>query len=169
MHGDCYDEAFDKSRSVFKNYKLDSNVQFNRMFEFDYNLTKISKIIKDKETIAQLKNTLRGLFPMLKNIYLSMVCDSVYPNLNLNDFLIFASKLDLFNRPGIANAEIENLFIASIFKTDVTKKIEVGKNEMMRFEFIELIVRMAMLLYRNEITPVGGSGGSASKKKGSAK
>lgn len=25
MHGDCYDEAFDKSRSVFKNYKLDSN------------------------------------------------------------------------------------------------------------------------------------------------
>lgn len=136
------------------------------MFEFDFNLTKIGKLIKDKDAIAQLKSTLRGFYPMLKNVYLSIVCDSVYPNLNLNDFLIFASRLDLFNRPGIANAEIENLFIASIFKTDVSKKIEVGKNEMMRFEFLELTVRMAMLLYRNELSP-GGGGGSSGGASGS--
>ena len=47
---------------------------------------------------------------------------------------------------------LDLIHIASCIKTDNSKKIEVGKGEVMRFEFLEAIVRMAHMVYEHELT-----------------
>jgi len=42
-------EMFDKSKSVFRNFRLDTDVALRKMFENDLRLTKIPAKIKDKD------------------------------------------------------------------------------------------------------------------------
>ena len=45
------EESFDKANSVFKTYRVDTITSLERMFENDFKLTKIPKIIKDKDIL----------------------------------------------------------------------------------------------------------------------
>jgi hypothetical protein len=50
---------WDVRRSVFKDYVPDNDMILAKCFEFDWNSSKISKIIKDEREKEQIKNFLR--------------------------------------------------------------------------------------------------------------
>ena len=76
------DEVFDKGKSLFKNYKLDTPQLLEKMFENDFRLTKIPKIVKDKDQLQKVKTSQLEHYAFIKNMYLALTCNSVYPAIN---------------------------------------------------------------------------------------
>ena len=54
-------ELFDKQRSVFRSYKLDTPSLLAKMFENDLRLTKIPAKIKDKDQLAKVQKEVQML------------------------------------------------------------------------------------------------------------
>ena len=52
------------------------------MFENDFRLTKIPKIVKDKDQLQKVKTSLLEHYAFIKNMYLALTCNSVYPAIN---------------------------------------------------------------------------------------
>ena len=130
-----------------RNEKLTSNTNFlaliHKMFLNDYKLTKIPKIIKDKDQLAEVKEKLDSYYMRIKNMFLVLSCDSSYPNLTSNDYLIFTQKCDFLNKDHVVQANLDNDRIGACNKTDASKKLECAKDHIMRFAFLEIIVRLA--------------------------
>ena len=148
---DCEEEGFEKGKSVFKGFKVDTDASLRKAFENDWKLTKVPKLVKDKEELEQIKELLKGEYPRLKNMWLAMTCESSYPNVSSNDYAVWCQRCNFLSKEGVSGAELDTVQISACVKTEKSKKIEGAKGEMMRFEFLELLVRMAMLLYKNEL------------------
>lgn len=162
-------ELFDKQRSVFRSYKLDTPSLLAKMFENDLRLTKIPAKIKDKDQLAKVKQALLELYPQIKNVFLCLSCDSQYPAINKQDFDIWAGHCRLLERPGVDDAKINLQREGSIVKNELTKRIDTAKNEMLRFQFLEVVFRLAELCYQNDIKTDSGNPNApknAKKKKG---
>ena len=171
---DDEEEVFDKAKSVFKNFKTDTEALLRRSFENDWRLTKIPKLIKDKEELSRVKAYLCSIYPRLKNMFLAMACESAYPNFSSNDYSAWCTRCNFKSKePQVSSADIEVVQVGACVKNEQGKKIEGAKGEMMRFEFLELIVRMAQLLYKPELgdAPAGAKAkdDKAKKPKKSAK
>ena len=148
---DDEEEVFDKAKSVFKNFKTDTEALLRRSFENDWRLTKIPKLVKDKEELHRVKVYLGSIYPRLKNMFLALACDSAYPNFSFNDYSVWCQKCTFLNKEQVGLADLDNVLVGACVKTDQSKKIEGAKGEMMRFEFLECLVRMAQLLYKSEL------------------
>ena len=68
--------SFDKQRSVFRTFKLDTPQILEEMFHNDIKLTKIPSKIKDKDQLEKVKHALLELYPTIKNMFLVLSCDS---------------------------------------------------------------------------------------------
>lgn len=86
-------------------------------------------------------------------MFLTLSCDSSYPAINRTDFDIWCSNCSYQSRPGVDEAKINLQREGSLVKNELTKKISDGttKNDMLRFQFLEVIFRLAELCYQNEI------------------
>ena len=51
----------------------------------------------------------------------------------------------------VQQANLDSDRIASCFRSDAAKKLECAKGEIMRFDFLEMIVRLALLVYTKEL------------------
>jgi hypothetical protein len=60
---------WDFFKSVFKDYRPDNGVLLNKCFEFDWEHTKISKLIKDKIDLEKSKEFLRSKYKLLRETY----------------------------------------------------------------------------------------------------
>ena len=167
---DCEEEGFEKGKSVFKNFKVDTDTRLRKAFENDWALTKIPKLVKDKEELERVKELLKGEYPRLKNMWLAMTCDSSYPNFSFNDYAVWCQSCKFLPKEGVSLADLDTAQISAGVKTEKSKKIEGAKSELMRFEFLELIVRLAMLLYKSELqetppsVPVRAKDGKSKKE-----
>lgn len=56
----------------------------NKMFDYDFGYSKISKIIKDKAELNLVKETIRPYYEKISNMYLALSVDSNYPLVGLN-------------------------------------------------------------------------------------
>ena len=93
---DNEEEIFSKKKSVFSTFKLDTKAALSKSFENDFNLTKINKLFKDKDELAKVKKLLCSLYPRLMKIFLAEACDSTYPNIGYNDFIIWCKECKFF-------------------------------------------------------------------------
>ena len=64
------------------------------MFENDFRLTKIPKLIKDKDQLAKVKSALQDHYEYIKNTYLFLSSDTQYPCINQADFLYWTQCCD---------------------------------------------------------------------------
>ena len=103
------EEIFDKAKSVFKNFKLDTEATLRRSFENDWKLAKMSKAVKDKEDLAKVKTLLSCLYQRLKNLWLAMVCDSAYPNFSFNDYSVWAQRCNFVSKEGVGLADLDTV------------------------------------------------------------
>ena len=82
------EEVFDKHKSVFKSYKLETPKMLELMFEGDFNLTKLPKKI-EKEELLKFKEAFGELYPKIKNLFATLTVDSTYPTYSGNDYVVF--------------------------------------------------------------------------------
>ena len=159
------DDSFDIKNSVFKGFKLDTPTLLDKMFEYDFKLTKIpSKLIKDKDTFAKVKDTLKKLYPRIKNTFLVLACDSSYPCITSTDYLFFTQRCEFILKGHVPQAALDSDRIATCFRNDVTRKIEHSKSDITRFDFLEIIVRLSMLLYAKELNQEKANSGEKKDK-----
>ena len=98
-------------------------------------------------------------------MFLMLACNSQYPAVNKQDFDIWALHCKFQDRPHVDEAKVNLQREGSIVKNDMTKKIDTAKNEMLRFQFVEVIFRLAELCYQNDIKQDDKSGSKSSTKK----
>ena len=128
---------------MFRNFKLDTPQLLEKMFENDFKLTKIPKLVKDKDQLQKVKTSLLENYAYIKNLFLVLTCDSQYPNINQADYLYWTSLCKFLEKPHVQQAELDTQVIASTFKTDLSRRIDSAKGEILRFEFLEVIVRLS--------------------------
>ena len=116
-------------------------------------MTRIPAKIKDKykDQLDKVRTALFELYPKIIGMYLILSCEGQYPAINKQDFDIWATNCGFHNRPGVDEAKVNLQREGSIVKNELTKRIDTAKNEMLRFQFMESIFRLAELCYQNDI------------------
>ena len=72
-------KLFCKERSVFRNWKEDTNTTIQECLRHDFTYWKVPKFTKDKNEIAALENIIRRYFSQLKEIFLQIVAKGGEP------------------------------------------------------------------------------------------
>lgn len=112
-------------------------------------------------------------------MFLVLTCDSVYPAINRQDFDIWALSCRFADRPNVDEAKINLKRESSVVRNEMTKnlKLDITKNDMLRFQFLECVFNLAQLCFEGDIKTDSGKGessigsptGTKSKKKKSGK
>ena len=86
--------------SLFKDYKFDNEDLLRKCFEYDWNSSKIPKLIKDEEQLKTSKEILRKSYKFLKasyKYYSGISTFSRVPCISVNVFTDFSSEVDLID------------------------------------------------------------------------
>lgn len=74
-------DPWDFNKSVFAPYIPDSESLLSQCFEFDYDTSKISKVIKDSEEATKVKNYLSKVYKYIRECY--KYFSAISPNNNV--------------------------------------------------------------------------------------
>ena len=156
--------TFDKERSVFAPWKQDTPRLLADAFELDWSHTKVPKIVKNQEDVsrkdsvypryirvvnplfslqlAALKGYLQSHYEFIKECYLELQYNSVYPFVNKIELASFCEKAKLIDeRLNMANCDL--LFVSCNSNSSGIK----AKTGLIRCEFLEYLVRLANFKY----------------------
>ena len=130
--------------SVFCKFIPDTTKVINIAFESDAELSKIPKFIKDEDDRANTFGVFRKHYGALKNQFLSCIASKSYPVIDWMDFVDACSKWKLLDQD-LTTVDIDRIFIATNFEEEDLE--ENDDNSLCRFEFMEIIARMAKTKY----------------------
>lgn len=139
--------AFDKNKSVFKNFVEDTEQTRKIMFENDKKHLKLSRIIKDEAILLSVYAVLLSNFAVIKEIFDATSARSNYPNIGWLDFSSFCEQCQLLDNKFLNRSAIDRCFIA--VNVDLDDLDDNPQQELCRYEFFEIIVRMAMFKYQD--------------------
>ncbi|CEM39209.1 unnamed protein product [Vitrella brassicaformis CCMP3155] len=154
--------------SLFASYRLDTNDLLNKCFEEDWRRSKLNKYVKDVDTRQRLKEILRPHYNSLRLIYKHFAAlekaDTAIPALALNDFTEILETFDIIDDRTCKLKDGDMVFIAAnvldkgdghgdMTRPDHTHIIHVKNplivdNSLMRFQWLEAIVRLADQKYK---------------------
>ena len=130
--------------SVFKDYKIDTEDMRNRCFETDWANGKYPNFIKNEEDRAKVKEHCRKVYRILKDTYRHWASHTPLDKLfgiGVNNYTELTAQM------GVLSDKVINLSSLDIEfgKTNYTneKGVNNNKNYLMRFEFLEMMVRVA--------------------------
>jgi hypothetical protein len=115
-----------------------------KAFESDAELSKIPKFIKDEKDRADTFGVFKKFYGELKNQFLSCIAKKSYPVIDWMDFVNACSKWNLIDND-LTSVDIDRIFIATNFEEEDLE--ENDDNSLCRFEFMEIIARMAKTKY----------------------
>lgn len=122
FNDDDEEDKFDKNKSVFRLLRDDTNDVLKKMFELDFNYSKINRVIKhDEEELYKVKSILWKNYRQIKNIYVNGIVNSEYPVITWNDFTIICNKCKIVDK--FCNlSTIDRVYIATnvTFNTNST-------------------------------------------------
>eukprot|EP00359_Climacostomum_virens_P009598 CAMPEP_0204913250 /NCGR_PEP_ID=MMETSP1397-20131031/11196_1 /ASSEMBLY_ACC=CAM_ASM_000891 /TAXON_ID=49980 /ORGANISM="Climacostomum Climacostomum virens, Strain Stock W-24" /LENGTH=869 /DNA_ID=CAMNT_0052084449 /DNA_START=77 /DNA_END=2683 /DNA_ORIENTATION=- len=135
--------------SLFKEYKFDVPDLYMKCFEFDWSCCKIPKIIKDGEELAKIKEILRHGYKHIKESYkyFSAIGSSgSVPSVGLNVFTEFANSFGLMDGVLMNLADLDFNLKGALFN-EVKNNPRNPANSLVRYQFMEIIVRLALDKY----------------------
>lgn len=138
---------FDKNKSVFKAFLEDSDALVDQMFANDMKHSKISRVVKEENEFKAVVSLLRENFREIKEIFDNTAASSNYPTIGWLDFTDFSTMCQLLDKKFLNTAAIDRLFIA--VNVELEAQDENPNRELCRFEFFEIIVRMALCKYQD--------------------
>jgi hypothetical protein len=144
---DVVQNAFDKNKSVFKNFVEDTEVTRKIMFDNDKKHLKLNRIIKDENALNQVNAVLLKNFEVIKEIFDATSASSSYPNIGWLDFSSFCDRCQLLDNKFLNRAAVDRAFIA--VNVDFDDLDDNPQQELCRYEFLEIIVRLAMCKYQD--------------------
>ena len=139
--------TFDKSKSVFKAFIEDTEVTRKIMFNNDKMHLKLPKIIKNETALNQVYDVLQENFATLKEIFDATSAESSYPNIGWFDFNSFCDKCQVLDHKHLNKATLDICFVA--VNVDEDDLDDNPAQELCRYEFLEVIVRMALYKYKD--------------------
>ena len=137
--------SFDKNKSVFKNFVEDTVETRKIMFNNDKKHFKLSRVIKDEAVLNEVYKVLLQNFSVIKEIFDATSAASSYPNIGWLDFSNFCDRCQLTDNKFLNRAAIDRCFIA--VNVDFDDLDDNPQQELCRYEFFEIIARMAMCKY----------------------
>eukprot|EP01017_Pseudomicrothorax_dubius_P005020 TRINITY_DN11162_c0_g1_i1.p1 TRINITY_DN11162_c0_g1~~TRINITY_DN11162_c0_g1_i1.p1 ORF type:complete len:422 (+),score=86.12 TRINITY_DN11162_c0_g1_i1:71-1267(+) len=131
------------STSIFKDYKKDSDELLRKCFEFDWDCSRIQRVVKNPEQQASVKNLLWEIYPSLKEAYKHYsglgVVGEVF-SIPINTFTDFATQCNLLDDT-FKLSDLDLKFIATNSSEIKTKNNP--DRALTRFKFMEIMVRIA--------------------------
>ncbi|CDW72567.1 UNKNOWN [Stylonychia lemnae] len=136
---------FDKMRSVFRNFREDSEETLRKMFELDFASSKISRIIKNNDDeLGLVRELIWNNYNKLRQTFLTLILTSEYPIITWNDFTIFCNKCKVVDK--ICNLSIiDTIYIATNVSLNNNQNSD---RDLSRFEFLEILLRLANEKYK---------------------
>jgi hypothetical protein len=140
------ERRFKKETSVFKDWKEDNNYILQRSAELDKKEWKAPRFIKDFEEIDRCWDIIWQNFVRLKDIFITMASRSNFPSVSNLDFTTFCDQCKLIDGKTFNLSDIDRLFIAT--NVELVANDENPDKELCRFEFFEILLRIADFKYR---------------------
>jgi len=144
---------FNLQNSLFGSWKTDIFRHWERCFKADMKYSKIYKFVRDKSDYDALCRVLLDNYPLVFEQYLHGQAQSNYPTVGMVDFTNLAAAWGVLNKKDLAISDIDRLFVAVNFEEVAGEQGDLEDNpdkELCRYEFYEIIVRIAKLKYENQ-------------------
>ena len=135
-------------RSVFKTYKNENVKLIERCFEFDWNCSKIPKIVKSEEEQEKVKKVLRKNYRLIRECYKYFAGVSpcgIIPGIGTNVFNEIVNATDICDSKKLKLADIDVEFIVT--KAGVKKNPLNPERWLIRYQFMEIFLRLAIHKY----------------------
>ena len=147
---DIEEPVFMKDRSVFRDYREDTQAFLKKCFDEDINFGKIIRTIKkgsdQQEEFDRIKNLLFEHYVRIINIFTYYAGASSYPTIGMNDFTSFSTACKILDQENIGLAQLDLLLVATCVSHH--QFVNSANLDMQRYEFLEMIVRLANFRYK---------------------
>ena len=80
-----------------------------------------------------------------------LATESNFPTCGFNGYCEWYQKVDLMGMKNVSQASVELMYTTSIYRKEEAKPIECSKGDIVRFEILEIIVRLALLVYKSAL------------------
>jgi hypothetical protein len=145
--GDDEEAVFMKDRSVFKDFRDDNKQFLKKCFEQDIEFSKIIRVVKnDVDQFEDIKDILFKHYAKLNNIFLYYIGISSFPVISMNDFTSWSNKCGFVDGKWINLATLDRILITT--NVALHGLISSAERDLNRYEFLEIITRIATQLYR---------------------
>ena len=143
-------KKFNFSRSVFKDFRIDTKPIIDLCFEIDWKKVKITKFVNVADA-PKIRKSVYDNYVLIKDIFIYRISRSKsYPTLGWQIFLDFCNEISVLDDK-VTIIEIDKAFVAANMEDDDDSGDEdTGANparELCRYEFIEILIRLAMYKY----------------------
>jgi NLR family CARD domain-containing protein 3 len=133
---------FHKALSVWKDWKDDTEAIHRKCLIHDFRHWKIPRFIKDPNEQKAIEEVVTENFHLLKSEHLYLASCSIFPGTSLNQFTSY-SKRARFQDKNINQSALDTMFIAVNFDIGDDDGGDNPEGALIRYEFIELLVRLA--------------------------
>ena len=138
--------------SVFNRWEKEEEPQrmplLKKMFEFDMRHAKIERLLKNDESgIEAIKKKVWKHYEQLKDIFLFEIGRNGKATLGQNASTSYFSRTNVINVETLNLSTFDNAFISTNVNTH--NLVNSAERTLHRYEFIELIVRLALLKFKD--------------------
>lgn len=133
--------SFIRSASVFRDWQEDTSKVLAKAWAHDIPYVKLGRIIDDISEHAKIKEVLHKYYSALKGIFVSVAVEGGTPP-DMGKREVFKFTQD----SGIADSNIHAGIVDTLFKAcnfEETEQEGNDDNALCRFEFLEMVVRLA--------------------------
>lgn len=136
-------------QSILKEWHPDSQSTYRRCIEHDEENWKIenTQFIKDPQDYAMLRALIVKHFGTLKDVFLHIASKDEFPTIEMFGTEEFSKHMGLIDGKHVKKKDINRMFIAANV-SDKDNEHSNPVNALVRYEFIEFLVRMAKYKYK---------------------
>ena len=133
---------FQKENSMFAKWVEDTPEGLAKAFYSDMALSKLSKFVKDNDDYEKTLEVLLKHFPKIKEQYITKIANlKSFPQIEWLDFSDLCDRWNIIDK-NLLRIAVDRIFVAVNF--DENNNEDNDENRLCRYEFIEIIARMAM-------------------------
>ena len=137
------EEPFDKSKSVFKAWQHDTKGVIIASLKADLGYWRVPRFLKDAEDYREVVEIISTNYVELKKIFVNLISGDSYPGIGFNDFSAFSRATDILDGT-IPTSTVDRMFLT----VKATTPPGASGNNLLRHEFLEVLVRIANAKYK---------------------
>lgn len=134
---------FRHATSVFGSWKPDNKATLAKCLEHDFALWKLPRFCKDPDEQERVMDKVKEYFPLIKEVYHCLISKSNYPYILYQDFFDWSKQVKIFDGGVIDEKRVTLSFEAANYVVEPQPGIANPENALCRFEFLEILVRLA--------------------------
>jgi len=138
--------------SIFRDYRPDNHALLDKCFEVDFENTRITKLVKNADDLKAVRELLHGIYKNLKDCYkhfAAIGAPSEIWSIPLNTYTDFCSSAGIIDGKVLKLSDFDRIFIATYTKTEKEKNPRNPDRALVRYQFMEGLVRIADQKYIN--------------------